>query len=302
MNMNRREFLKVSAWTIAGTAFLPGLTCCQFGSIRFGWVTDIHYALAPIKWGRYFSESKEKLSEAITLFNQSALDFVIETGDFKDQNEPAEKRKTQSYLKAIEAVFSQFNGPRYHVLGNHDLDSLSKMEFQSIIQNSGISPRHTYYWFEVGGYRFIVLDACFREDEMPYDNNNFKWYDTFIPKYQLDWLKHTLYQSRLPVVVFTHQLLDGEGELYVKNAPVVRKVLENSGVVTAVFQGHKHEGDYNLINSIHYITQKAMVEGSGAENSSYSIVELTNNGEIIIEGYRKAESYEFIPEIVPVGV
>lgn len=300
--MNRRSFLKVSAWTIAGTALLPGITGCQFGSVRFGWVTDIHYALAPIKWGRYFSESKEKLREAITLFNQSALDFVIETGDFKDQNESAEKRKTQHYLKDIEAVFAQFNGPRYHVLGNHDLDSLSKMEFQSIIQNPGIAPEHTFYWFEVGGYRFVVLDACFREDEVPYDNNNFKWYDTAIPKYQQDWLKQTLHQSQLPIVVFSHQLLDGEGELYVKDAGDIRKLLEDSGKVTAVFQGHKHEGDYMLLNGIHYITQKAMVEGSGAANSSYSIVDLNSEGAITIEGYRKAESHEFVPEVVALGV
>lgn len=145
MKIDRRSFLKVSAWTIAGTAFLPGLTSCAQGPIRFGWVTDIHYALAPVKWGRYFSEGTQKLSEAITLFNQQALDFVIETGDFKDQNEPAEKRQTQSYLKEIEAQFAQFNGPRYHVLGNHDLDSLSKMEFQSLVQNSGITPDQTFF-------------------------------------------------------------------------------------------------------------------------------------------------------------
>lgn len=137
---------------------------------------------------------------------------------------------------------------------------------------------------------------------MPYDNGNYKWYDTAIPKFQLIWLKQTLASSPLPVVVFSHQLMDGEGELYVKNAREVRALLEDSSKVQIVFQGHKHEGDYHQINGIHYITQKAMVDGSGAENSSYSIVELKHNGEITIEGYRKAVSHEIIPEAVELGM
>lgn len=298
MLIDRRKFIKVSAWSVAGAYILPGLQGCHPKPLRFGWVTDVHYAEAAVKWGRYFTESIDKLSEAIALFNQANLDFIIETGDFKDQNEPPEKLKTKKYLRKVEAVFTQFKGNRYHVLGNHDVDSLSKSEFQALIENSLISQDNTYYYFDTGGFRCIVLDACFREDGVAYCNGNFKWYDTVIPEDELNWLSHVLKKSRQPVLVFVHQLLDGEGELYVKNAFQVRRVLETYGNVMAVFQGHKHEGDYNEINGIHYITQKALVDGSGAENNSYSIVTFNGNGDIVIEGYRRAKSDVLQPESV----
>ena len=55
-----------------------------------------------------------------------------------------------------------------------------------------------------------------------------------------------------------------------------------------VFQGHDHRGGHSLIGGIHYYTLKAAVEGSGEENNSYGIVEVRRNGDIVVEGFRKA--------------
>ncbi|MCT4586707.1 MAG: metallophosphoesterase [Carboxylicivirga sp.] len=288
--IDRRRFIQTSSWLVGGLCLSPFLQSCQPKRIEFGWVTDVHYALAKVKWDRYFNESKEKLSEAILLYNRLNLDFAIETGDFKDENAEPDKTKTRQYLRDIEAVFNQFKGPRYHVLGNHDVDSLSKKEFQEVIRNTGIPPEHTYYTFLNKGWRFIVLDACFRNDGVAYDNNNFDWFDTAIPSVQLQWLEDELRHSDEPVCIFVHQPLDDTGQLFVNNSEEVRAVFESSGKVLAVFQGHRHEGDYKQINGIHYITQKAMVDYSGMTNSSYSVVELTPEGQINIKGYRRAES------------
>jgi hypothetical protein len=54
------------------------------------------------------------------------VDFLVELGDFKDEDDPSVEVNTISYLQAMEAVFGQFRGPIYHVLGNHDMDSISK--------------------------------------------------------------------------------------------------------------------------------------------------------------------------------
>ncbi|WP_439184962.1 metallophosphoesterase [Carboxylicivirga taeanensis] len=288
--INRRQFIQTSSWVAGGLVLSPFLSGCGAGELAFGWVTDIHYAQAPVKWDRYFSESREKLAEAMLLYNDGQMDFVIETGDFKDEEPIPIKENTLQYLRDIEAVFKHFTGPRYHVLGNHDVDSISKTEFQSVIRNTGISPDKTYYSFVQKNWRFIVLDACFRADGVPYDTNNFKWYDTSIPEEQLQWLEMELARSKEPVCVFVHQPLDGEGKLFVNNAEQVRQVLEGSGKVTAVFQGHRHEGDYKVINGIHYITQKAMVDFSGMTNSSYSVVRLSPEGLVTIQGYRRAAS------------
>ena len=74
----------------------------------------------------------------------------------------------------------------------------------------------------------------------------------------------------------------------------VRKVLEKSGKVLAVLQGHNHKNELRDIGGIHYCTMVAMVEGSGAENSGYSMMKLANDGTIRIEGIRKQADYRHL--------
>jgi len=276
---------------LTGSLMWPGGTLPRKKKLKFGWVTDVHYALRSEKWNRYYSESLVKLREAVELFNSLNLDFVIETGDFKDQDEPPVFNKTMEYLKEVEKGFAKYQGDRFHVFGNHDVDSISKEDFLSIAGNSGISHDKTFYSFNKNGFKCIVLDACFRADGAAYNKGNFDWTDTIIPGFELEWLKRELDESRFPVLVFVHQRLDGDGagNYFINNSEEVRDVLERPGKVLAVFQGHYHEGDYKKINNIHYITEKALIEGSGEKNNSYSVVKVTVSGDVRIDGYRKME-------------
>jgi alkaline phosphatase len=95
--------------------------------------------------------------------------------------------------------------------------------------------------------------------------------------------------------VFVHQRLDVSNHYGVKNGAEVRRVLEESGNVLAVFQGHSHQNDYKDIAGIHYCTLVAMVEGSGPQNNGYTVMNLTNDGTIRIHGFRKQASYEWSP-------
>ncbi len=289
--MDRRKFVKTSSVLLTGTLVWPASGLGQKQRLKFGWVTDIHYAFRETKWNRFYSESILKLKEAVELFNSSRLDFVIETGDFKDQNEQPDYEKTMQYLKKVEGEFAKYKGDRFHVFGNHDVDSISKDDFLNIVENSGIPKDKSYYSFERNGIKCIVLDACFRSDGTPYNKGDFDWTDTIIPDPQLNWLKNELTGNGFPVIVFVHQRLDGPGNenYYVNNSEEIRKILEDSGKVLAVFQGHYHEGAYNKINSIHYITEKALIEGSGYDNNSYSIATVTVSGDIRINGFRKME-------------
>jgi alkaline phosphatase len=144
----------------------------------------------------------------------------------------------------------------------------------------------------VPGLHCLVLDANYRSDGSDYDHGNFNWTDANIPAAEFDWLRQDLAASRGPVIVFTHQLLDGTGSVYVKNAPEVRQVLEASGRVLAVFQGHHHPGAYSHINGIHYYTLKGMIEGHGEESNSYAVVKVQPDCNITVIGYRKASSIE----------
>ena len=119
--MNRRLFFKRSC---AGALLLscPGLLARENEKRqRFGLVTDIHFAHRNVHGTRYYEQSITKLSEAIDVFNRRKLDFMIELGDLKDMGDTPERGQTLSFLDEIEAKFQTFDGPVYHVLGNHDM-------------------------------------------------------------------------------------------------------------------------------------------------------------------------------------
>ncbi|MEA3225387.1 MAG: metallophosphoesterase, partial [Planctomycetota bacterium] len=217
--------MKSSAVSLAA---LP-LSCASWnashtkgGAARFGIVTDCHYADAEAAGTRFYRESLDKLGECVELMNAEKVDFLIELGDFKDQGKPPVEQETLSYLDAVEKVFRQFNGPTYHVLGNHDLDSISKEQFLIRVENTNIDPGRSYYSFDVNHLHCVVLDANYKSDGADYDHGNFDWTDANIPPEEMDWLKHNLAATRGPIIVFTHQLFDGTGSVYVKNAAQVR--------------------------------------------------------------------------------
>ena len=163
--ITRRVFLKSSA---ASLACLP-LSCANWGTsraghdaVRFGIVTDCHYANADAAGTRFYRQSLNKLAECVELMNAEKVDFLIELGDFKDQDRPSVEQRTLSYLEAAEKVFQDFNGPTYHVLGNHDLDSISKAQFLGRVENINIDSSRSYYSFDVNGLHCVVLDANYK--------------------------------------------------------------------------------------------------------------------------------------------
>jgi predicted phosphodiesterase len=258
--------------------------------VRFGVAADVHYADVEAREGRPYRESLAKFKEFVAVMDQEKADFLIELGDFKDQDVTPVESKTMSYLRRIESAYEAFPGPRYHVLGNHDVDSLSKSQFLGTAGNPGVPADWSFYGFDVRGFRFLVLDADFTAAGAPYDHGKFAWADCSVPAVELDWLRSELTATPKPVIVFIHQQLDGQGDYYVKNAAAVRAILEQSGKVRAVFQGHRHEGAFSKIKGIPYVTFKGMIEGSGPENSAYALVEADPRGDIAIKGFRKADS------------
>lgn len=301
--VTRRHLLKVSAGSLAGIA-ISSLSCTsQLAShlrpsiLRFGIVTDIHYADADTVGSRFYRHSLDKLQECIELMNAERVDFLVELGDFKDQDNPAVEQRTLSHLEAVERVFQRFHGSTYHVLGNHDEDSISKPEFLARVENTNVDPRRSYYSFDCKAVHFVVLDANYRADGANYDHGNFDWTDANVPAMELAWLEQDLATAGRPVILFIHQLLDGAGDVYVNNAEDVRQILEESGKVLAVFQGHHHAGSYSRISGIHYYTLKALVEGPGADNNSYAIVDVRTDQSITVTGYRKAVSEQLAPAL-----
>jgi len=286
---SRRGFLAAAGLAVSG--------CCAGcltadgaprSRVTFGLVTDLHAADLEPNGERHYRDSAAKLAACIEDLNRRNVDFLIELGDFKDQGKTADE--TLRNLEGIESVFRTFKGARYHVLGNHDMDRITKAQALAGMSNTGIASGRSYYSFDRGGVHFVVLDATFRADGTSYDAGNFKWTEALVPEEELAWLAGDLRRTRRPTVVFIHQLLDGDDDVYfVRNAAAVRRVLEQSGRVKAVFQGHYHEGRYSRLNGIHYYTLKAMVMAAAPANA-YAVAEVLSDGSIRVAGIGRADS------------
>lgn len=287
--LGRRAFLERGCLFLAG-ATLP---CGQLRAaeeaaplVRIGLLTDLHHADRPPSGSRYYRETLAKCTEAADHFRRDKVDHVVELGDLIDSADSLETEK--GYLRRIHRELAAAPGTHHFVLGNHCVSALTKLEFLEIV-----GQERSYYSFEAGGYRFVVLDACFRGDGEPYGRQNFTWTDANIPAEEIDWLRSELKSVSNGAIVLVHQRLDAEPPYGIKNAAEVRKVLENSGRVLAVLQGHYHPGDYREVKGIHYCTLSAMIEGSGPENNAYAVMDVLPGGTIRISGFRRQRDCEW---------
>lgn len=287
--LGRRAFLRNGTLLLAASATVDASSLFADGDkgrLRVGLITDLHHADKSPAGTRHYRETLGKLAEAATQFENDHVSFVVELGDLIDAADSVETE--QRYLKTVNREFSAISKDRHYVLGNHCVDTLTKSEFLD-----GVEQKKSYYSFDRGDFHFVVLDACFRSDGEPYGRKNSKWNDANIPAAEVEWLQADLRAASKKTVVFAHQRLDVSTDHGVKNCPEVRKVFEESGKVLAVFQGHSHQNDLKDIGGIHYCTLVAMVEGTGAENNGYSVMEIAPDSTIHLTGFRKQSNYDW---------
>jgi alkaline phosphatase len=255
------------------------------GNLRLGLISDIHYADLKTAGSRHYRDSLTKVKEAIARFNASDLDMVICLGDLIDAGKSVEEE--YSHLERVYEEFKQLKVPCQFVLGNHCIYTLTKEEFLR-----GVNQESSNSSLNIKGVRLVFLDACHRKDGVSYGRKNYQWTDTDIPEEQRKWLKKALVQDSQPTLVFVHQRLDVEGNYGVHSAPLVRQILEDSGEVAAVFQGHNHVNEHKIINGVHYVTINAVIEGPAPENNAFSILEYSPSGQAIrVEGFYNQANY-----------
>jgi alkaline phosphatase len=68
-------------------------------------------------------------------------------------------------------------------------------------------------------------------------------------------------------------------------------MLEKSGRVQVVFQGHSHENDRSDINGITYLTMAAVIEKPDPDGGAHSVVEI-GRGRITVSGFLRQAPYE----------
>lgn len=255
-------------------------------AVRFGMMTDMHYADKKMRINRYYRKTLDKLQAAAVEFKKTKPAFIVELGDFIDKAKEVEVEL--GYLKTIQKDFATLPGDKHYVLGNHCVDTLTKEEFLSVV-----GQEKSYYSFDQGGVHFVVLDSCFLKDGTPYGRNNSHWANSNFPQEELDWLAQDLKQTKNKAIIFVHQRLDTEDGYSVNNAEAARKVLEEAGNVLAVFQGHSHKNDHNLINGIHYCVHRAMVEGGEEKDNGFSTLDVFADGTIKLTGFFDQKNYDW---------
>lgn len=247
--MNRRRFVNkigVGAAVIAVPQTLISFKTPSKNSLnkelKFGIVADVHKDLIP--------DADERLQKFIDEATKRKVDFIIQLGDFCFADP-----KNLDFL----GIWNSFNGPKYHVLGNHDMDKNSKPEMLEFLE----MPK-TYYSYDFGEYHFVVLDANFLYQEekfVDYKNANFYVNSserTYINDEQIQWFKRDLEDTRLPTIVFSHQSL-WHYQWGVKNRLEIQKIMEvHKDKIICCMNGHNHIDFHHHQNGIDYIEVNSM--------------------------------------------
>jgi len=266
--------------------------------LRFGLITDTHAhdIDSPLE-GKWMSHTQQRLTAFTTEMNLWAPDFVIELGDFINGwvvlgIDPGDPARIPSILAWADSLYDQFDGPSYHVIGNHDLYNLDKSQYREILDLESTS-----YSFDMGAYHIVVLDVQYAADGTDLANT-FTGVAGFVPETELAWLRADLAATDRPTIICVHQPLDESaadmeawGRATVFNQDAVRDLFVEDGDVIAVLQGHDHINDYQLLDGIHYITFEAMVD----QNTPATWAQIALNPvsrSLVIEGIGVQASYE----------
>jgi 3',5'-cyclic AMP phosphodiesterase CpdA len=278
-----------------------GLTAIAFAAradpLRVGIFADLHaHDENSLLDGFEMVDWADRLGACVDAMNAWPADLMIELGDFVNGRFVlggafVDAARIPEILSEADAVYARFDGPRYYVLGNHDLGDLSKQEFLDLVATD-----RTTQSFDAGGFHFVLLDAQYRLDGS--DRDHEFWYmQGFVSRTLLDWLADDLAAAGLPAIVCVHQRLDLDYELRtggpeIANYLDVRAVLERAGNVVAVFQGHDHWGGHSEIEGIHYVTFSALIGRIGGKPPTWAHVMLDSEARTIaIEGVGEQESY-----------
>ena len=220
----------LTLWVPAGASGDPAKTV-----VRFGLCADVHKDI--------MHDADQRLQRFVDHMSQQKVDFVVQLGDFCRPY-----ARNDGFMK----IWRSFEGPGYHVLGNHDMDGgFTRAQTVAYFQ----APAR-YYAFAQAGFQFIVLDGNDNTDPPQ------SGYARYIGAEQQQWLRRQLEETDLPTVIFSHQSIEDEGGI--ANAKTIRRILEDANraagrtKVIACFSGHHHIDYDRLINGIHYVQINSM--------------------------------------------
>ena len=225
--------------------------------MKIGIFTDSHYSSQEITCGkRYNSKSLEKIRDAYVYFENSGCDLVICLGDLIDKENNHEKEIEN--LRRVAQLINKSSVPTVCLMGNHDAFAFEQDEFYEILGKK-CQPRT----LRIKNKNLLFIDACYFKNGKHYQPGDSDWTDSFYPK--AEEFVQSLAGLSGDSYVFIHQNIDctisQDHRLF--NADKICRLIEDSGVVKAVYQGHYHPGKCSKAGNVRYVTFPAMCEGDG---------------------------------------
>lgn len=225
--------------------------------MKIGIYTDVHYSSAKVTCGnRYNDQSLRKIKQAYAFFEKEKCDLIVCLGDVID-TEPTVEKEMQN-LSEIAKVMQGSEIKTVCLMGNHDAFVLSREEFYNILGIPSVDE------MKIDGKRLLFLDACYFKTGVHYAPGDSGWDDCFLPDDEK--LRARLSDSDEDTYIFIHQNIDTaiRADHRIFNSERVFNIINESGVVKTVFQGHYHPGASAEYNGVKYVTLPAMCECENA--------------------------------------
>ena len=290
---DRRNFLKSIAAVGATLRAFDTLVADEHAEaakapVTFGLIADIHHGLA--------ESAMSRLEAFMAEVAQKKPSFIMQLGDFCFGD-----RDSREFLK----LWNGFHGQKLHVLGNHDMDRLSK---PAVMDAWGMEK--AFYAFDAGAFQLLVLDCNhlrFGDRYEHYDSGNYFAHPearTHVDPEQLAWFSEEIRTAEKPCLVFTHQgLSSGVGT---RNQSAINELIvaenrrSSTPKVVACFCGHHHINKQTEENGVsHLWINSASYHWVGSDfgrmadyrDPLFAFVTLDPKGSIRVEGRRS----EFVP-------
>lgn len=288
-------YLKYNVPEVAGNVFKIGTT------------TDQHYEPGTTFVGR--DKALLRMDDFKARMIEYQPDLLLEGGDKVGEvitSQPTRSANMQLISDKHQETATAIGCPyKLWGWGNHDFQFES---FAQMLSQYGGKPEMVagslYGSWETGDYKFISLDSNYKPADDTHQSNSHVGYG-YINNNQLTWLTNELSSSTKPVVVLCHHYL-GEAdtakmnlakEIYhVQNRASVRSILEASGKVILVLQGHTHTTMINVIKGITYGCMVDLNEPAVAEQFYDTPVSNLNGRWGLIEIDKSSKTLRFIQE------
>jgi len=245
--------------------------------MRFALLTDVHFGPRAYHEGK-LRKLTDRAGELTLRFVErmnahERPELVVNLGDvIEDANR---ERDLEEYAKFV-GHLRGLDARVQHVAGNHDQINLTADDLRSLWGHSG----ELFYSFDFGGVHCVVLCTDEVKDQAVH-----------LPASQLEFIEQDLSATRLPSIVLMHHPASEQrvqGNRWFERAPhlcrvvergALRKVLEASGKVVAVFNGHVHWNHFDVIAGIPYITLQSLIENldddaPGRAAAAYAVCDL----------------------------